>query len=67
MTLTKEQRLQVEANRGLIGKVLKDKLLGSSALGVYPHEDLFQIGCFGLCKAVAEDKKPAASPPSTTV
>ena len=42
---------------GLIGKVLKDKLHESSALGVYTHEDLFQIGCVGLCKAVAEDKK----------
>ena len=57
MTLSEEQRLQVEANMGLIGKVLKDKLRGSSALGVYTHEDLFQIGCVGLCKAVAEDKK----------
>ena len=57
MTLTEEQRGQVEANMGLIGKVLKDKLRGSSALGVYTHEDLFQIGCVGLCKAVAEDKK----------
>ena len=57
MALTEEQRLQVEANMGLIGKVLKDKLRGSSALGVYTHEDLFQIGCVGLCKAVAEDKK----------
>ena len=50
MTLTEEQRGQVEANMGLIGKVLKDKLRGSSALGVYTHEDLFQIGCVGLCK-----------------
>ena len=57
MTLTEDQRGQVEANMGLIGKVLKDKLRGSSALGVYTHEDLFQIGCVGLCKAVAEDKK----------
>ena len=57
MTLSEEQRLQVEANMGLIGKVLKDKLRGGSALGVYTHEDLFQIGCVGLCKAVAEDKK----------
>ena len=48
MALTEEQRLQVEANMGLIGKVLKDKLRGSSALGVYTHEDLFQIGCVGL-------------------
>ena len=58
MALTEEQRLQVEANMGLIGKVLKDKLRGSSALGIYTHEDLFQIGCVGLCKAVAEDKSP---------
>ena len=57
MTLTEEQRGQVEANIGLIGTGLKDKLRGSSALGVYTHEDLFQIGCVGLCKAVAEDKK----------
>ena len=57
MTLTEDQCGQVEANMGLIGKVLKDKLRGSSALGIYTHEDLFQIGCVGLCKAVAEDKK----------
>ena len=72
MTLTKEQRGQVEANMGLIGKVLKDKLRGSSALGVYTHEDLFHWEsiltkiCFrsavSVCaKLLPKIKRPAAS------
>ena len=54
MTLNDAQRKQVEENIGLVGKVIKDKVHGVNGLGIY--DDLFQIGCIGLCKAAATDK-----------
>ncbi|MEH2933563.1 sigma-70 family RNA polymerase sigma factor [Acutalibacter sp. JLR.KK004] len=56
MKLTKEQQARVEENLGLVYKVLGDKLGGQAAVGCHTREDLFQIGCIGLCKAVATDK-----------
>jgi len=56
MKLTREQQIKVEENMGLVGKVLKDKLHGQSSVGSYTREDLFQVGCIGLCKAAATDK-----------
>lgn len=56
MKLTKEQQKKVEENMGLVYKVLGDKLGGQQAVGCHTREDLFQIGCIGLCKAVASDK-----------
>ena len=56
MKLTKEQQKKVEENMGLVYKVLGDKLGGQQAVGCHTREDLFQIGCIGLCKAVATDK-----------
>lgn len=56
MKLTKEQQVKVEENMGLVYKVLGDKLGGQAAVGCHTREDLFQIGCIGLCKAVATDK-----------
>lgn len=56
MKLTKEQQVKVEENLGLVNKVLGDKLKGQSSVGSYTREDLFQVGCIGLCKAVATDK-----------
>lgn len=56
MKLTKEQQVKVEENLGLVYKVLADKLKGQSAVGSYTREDLFQVGCIGLCKAAATDK-----------
>lgn len=56
MKLTKEQQAKVEENLGLVYKVLRDKLKGQSAVGSYTREDLFQVGCIGLCKAAATDK-----------
>ena len=47
---------KVEENMGLVYKVLGDKLKGQSAVGSYTREDLFQVGCIGLCKAAATDK-----------
>ena len=40
---------------GLVGKVIADKVHGTY-FGSYTREDLFQIGCIGLCKAAATDK-----------
>ena len=56
MTLNDAQRKQVEDNIGLVGKVIKDKVHGVNQLGIYTYDDLFQIGCIGLCKAAATDK-----------
>lgn len=56
MTLNDVQRKQVEENMGLVGKVIKDKVHGVNGLGIYTYDDLFQIGCIGLCKAAVTDK-----------
>lgn len=50
------QRKKVEENTGLVYKVISDKVHGTFQYGMYSREDLFQIGCVGLCKAVASDK-----------
>lgn len=55
MKLSDEQRTGVENNLGLVGKVIKDKVHGRE-LGGLGYDDLFQIGCIGLCKAAATDK-----------
>lgn len=54
MQLTAEQQIIVEENMGLVGKVIKDKV--HSSAGIFTYEDLFQIGCLGLCKAAATDR-----------
>lgn len=56
MTLTAEQQKKVEENLGLVGKVLKDRVHGLPQHSVYTYDDLYQIGCIGLCKAAATDK-----------
>lgn len=55
MTLTTEQQKKVEENLGLVGKVIKDKVHGLTSVSIYTYDDLFQIGCIGLCKAAATD------------
>lgn len=55
MILTGYQKRKVEDNIGLVGKVIKDKVHGR-IYRMYGYEDLFQIGCIGLCKAAATDK-----------
>lgn len=50
------QRKKVEDSIGLVHKVISDKVHGPYQFGIYSKEDLFQIGCIGLCKAVATDK-----------
>ncbi len=56
MTLTENQRKMIENNLGLVGKVIKDKVHGLTQASIYTYDDLFQIGCIGLCKAAATDK-----------
>ncbi len=41
---------------GLVHQVIKDKVHGYKQWGSYTYDDLFQIGCIGLCKAAATDK-----------
>ena len=55
MKLTAEQQRKAEENMGLVGKVIADKVHGTY-FGSFTREDLFQIGCIGLCKAAATDK-----------
>ena len=56
MKLNAEAQRKVEENLGLINKVINDKVHGPYHMGIYSREDLFQIGCIGLCKAAATDK-----------
>ena len=56
MILTAEQREKVEQNIRLVQKVINDKVHGPYQLGIYTYDDIFQIGCIGLCKAAATDK-----------
>lgn len=56
MTLNPEQQQLVEKNMGLVGKVIRDKVRGIGAIGIFTCDDLYQIGCIGLCKAAATDK-----------
>ena len=56
MIMTPKQQQIVEDNMGLVGKVIKDKVHGLGQPGIPEYEDLFQIGCIGLCKAAVTDK-----------
>lgn len=56
MTLSETQRQLVQENMGLVGKVIKDKVHRWNQPGLYSYDDLFQIGCIGLCKAAATDR-----------
>lgn len=56
MILTAEEQKKVEENIGLVGRVIQDKVHGPYQFGIYSHDDLYQIGCIGLCKAAATDK-----------
>ena len=55
MILTNEQQKKVNDNIRLVQKVINDKISGSYQLGIYSYDDIFQIGCIGLCKAAATD------------
>ena len=51
MKLNAEAQRKVEENLGLVHKVINDKVHGPYQMGIYSRDDLFQIGCIGLCKA----------------
>lgn len=56
MTLTQPQQRKVEQNLGLVGKVIKNKVHNPGQNSIYSYDDLYQIGCIGLCKAAYSDK-----------
>lgn len=56
LPLTKEQRVKVEENMGLVGKVIGDCVHTLDKGCIYTYDDLFQIGCIGLCKAAQTDQ-----------
>ncbi len=56
MRLTEKQQRKVSENIRLVQKVISDKIHGPHQLGIYSYDDIFQIGCIGLCKAAATDK-----------
>ena len=56
MKLSIEQQQLVEDNMALVHTVIKDRIFGVRSIGTFTYEDLFQIGCIGLCKAAYSDK-----------
>lgn len=54
MTLTTEQQRIVEENMGLVRAVLSRCVNSPGSTGIYSYEDLFQIGCMGLCEAAIQ-------------
>lgn len=54
--LSELQQRKVEENMGLVGQVIKERVHGIDQIGIFNYDDLFQIGCIGLCKAVQTDK-----------
>ena len=65
LALTPEEQVRVEENMGLVGDVLKKYIHSPPPGSVYSKEDLYQIGCIGLCKAVKSDKGAHAGAFST--
>lgn len=55
-SLTEEQRMKVEENMGLVGQVIQDCVHTLGKGSMYDYNDLFQIGCIGLCKAAQTDR-----------
>jgi len=56
LPLTAEQRVKVEENMGLVGRVIQDCVHTLDKGCIYDYDDLFQIGCLGLCKAAQTDR-----------
>ncbi len=54
MTLTNDQQRMVEDNMGLVRAVLSRCVNSPGSTGIYSYDDLFQIGCMGLCEAVVQ-------------
>ena len=58
--LTDQEQTIVAENMGLVGSVIKKHVRDINNLGIFTYEDLFQIGCIGLCKAVKTDRSKCA-------
>lgn len=56
LPLTDEQRIKVEENMGLVGRVIQDCVHTLDKGCIYDYNDLFQIGCEGLIKAAQTDR-----------
>ncbi len=56
LPLTAEQRVKVEENMGRVGRVIQDCVHTLDKGCIYDYDDLFQIGCIGLCKAAQTDR-----------
>ena len=52
-----ERNKLIEDNMALVGQVIKDKVHEPHKTGIFTYDDLFQIGCIGLCKA-ADTARP---------
>jgi len=63
MMLSPEQQRVVEDNLALVRKVISDRVYGIRNIGIFAYDDLFQIGCIGLCKAAYTDKYQKNSSP----
>lgn len=64
MALTELEQKLVEENMGLVGRVIKDCVHGLTPGSIHGYDDLYQIGCIGLCKA-AQTTKPGRGAFST--
>ena len=51
LALTEQEQKIVSENMGLVGGVIKNHVRNISGVGIFTYDDLFQIGCIGLCKA----------------
>ena len=56
MKMTQEERTLVQDNMGLVGAVIRDHVQDVHKLGVFSPEDIYQIGCLGLCKAAMRNR-----------
>ena len=65
LALTPQEQVRVEENMGLVGMVLRDYVHDLPPDSVYTREDLYQIGCIGLCKAVQTDRSERGTAFST--
>ena len=63
--LNDEQRRRVEENMDLVGQVIKECVHTLHSGSLYNYDDLYQIGCIGLCKAAQSDKPGSGAAFST--
>ena len=54
--MTEAQQKKVTDNMGLVNKVIREKVHSPYNVGMFSYDDLYQIGCIGLCKAATTDK-----------